>query len=129
MEFGLCRENGQVRAYGAGLLSSFGELKHSLSNKPELREFEPEKTAIQPYQDLDYQEIYYVAESFDDAKEKFRKYVAEKLPRRFEVSYDPFTNRVHVIDSMEKLDRLIANISNQIERLHSCSSKLRKVFD
>lgn len=72
MEFGLCRENGQIRAYGAGLLSSFGELKHSLSDKPELRAFEPEKTAIQPYQDLDYQEIYYVAESFDDAKEKFR---------------------------------------------------------
>lgn len=72
VEFGLCRENGQIRAYGAGLLSSFGELKHSLSDKPELRNFEPEKTAIQPYQDLDYQDIYYVAESFDDAKEKFR---------------------------------------------------------
>ncbi|KAH7644211.1 hypothetical protein DERF_014635 [Dermatophagoides farinae] len=129
VEFGLCRENGQIRAYGAGLLSSFGELKHSLSNKPELREFDPEKTAIQPYQDLDYQEIYFVAESFDDAKEKFRKYVADKLPRRFEVSYDPYTDRVHVIDSVEKMDRLVGKISNQIERLHSCSSKLRKIFN
>ncbi|CAK9254376.1 unnamed protein product, partial [Sphagnum jensenii] len=72
VEFGLCKEGKEIKAYGAGLLSSFGELKHSLSNKPELREFEPEKTAVQPYQDIEYQDIYYVAQSFDDAKHKFR---------------------------------------------------------
>ncbi|KAH9406020.1 hypothetical protein TYRP_014318 [Tyrophagus putrescentiae] len=126
VEFGLCRENGQIRAYGAGLLSSFGELKHSLSDKPELRNFEPEKTAIQPYQDLDYQDIYYVAESFDDAKEKFRKYVAEKLPRRFDVYFDPFTDRVHVVDSVNKLERLISKLSNDVHTLNSCARKLKK---
>ena len=72
VEFGLCRENGKIKAYGAGLLSSFGELEHSLSGKPTLRDFEPEKTAVQTYQDLDYQDLYFVAESFDDAKDKFR---------------------------------------------------------
>ena len=74
VEFGLCKEDGEVRAYGAGLLSSFGELLHSLSTKPEVeyRPFDPASAAVQEYDDQAYQNIYYVAESFEDAKTKFR---------------------------------------------------------
>ena len=72
MEFGLCKENGEIRAYGAGLLSSYGELLHSLSEKPEYRPFDPASAAIQEYDDQAYQDIYYIAESFEDMMEKFR---------------------------------------------------------
>ncbi|KAJ6219694.1 hypothetical protein RDWZM_005506 [Blomia tropicalis] len=126
VEFGLCRENGKIKAYGAGLLSSFGELQHSLSTKPEHREFDPDKTAVQPYQDLDYQQLYYVAESFDDAKEKFRKYVAEKLPRRFDVYFDPLTDQIVVIDSVDKLEHLIHKLANNVHCLAGCARKLKK---
>ena len=34
--------------------------------------FEPEKTSLQEYQDEDYQPIYFVAESFEKAKEQIK---------------------------------------------------------
>lgn len=70
MEFGLCRQEGKLKAFGAGLLSSFGELQYSLTDRPELREFDPETTGQQKYPITEYQPIYYVANSFEDAKEK-----------------------------------------------------------
>lgn len=70
MEYGLCRENGELKAYGAGLLSSYGELQYALENKAEVRTFDPAKTALQKYPITEYQPVYYVAESFEDAKEK-----------------------------------------------------------
>lgn len=70
MEFGLCRQEGKVKAFGAGLLSSFGELQYCLTDSPELKDFEPEVTGEQKYPITEYQPIYFVANSFEDAKIK-----------------------------------------------------------
>jgi phenylalanine-4-hydroxylase len=43
VEFGVVRQKGELRAYGAGLLSSFGELQHAVAEKPEIRKFDPEQ--------------------------------------------------------------------------------------
>jgi phenylalanine-4-hydroxylase len=47
-------------------------LKYALSGKPNLKPFEAENTALQTYQDEDYQPVYFVAESFKEALEKLR---------------------------------------------------------
>lgn len=66
----MCRQDGELKAYGAGLLSSFGELQYCFTDKPELREFDPFKTGLQKYPITEYQPVYFVADSFEDSKEK-----------------------------------------------------------
>lgn len=127
VEFGLCKEQGQVKAYGAGLLSSYGELLHALSDKPEHRAFEPASTAVQPYQDQEYQPIYYVAESFEDAKDKFRRWVST-MSRPFEVRFNPHTERVEVLDSVGKLDTLVSQLNTELLHLTNAIEKLRTPF-
>ncbi|CAL8079164.1 unnamed protein product [Orchesella dallaii] len=125
VEFGLCKENGITKAYGAGLMSSFGELEHALSDKPEHRNFDPKVTAVQPYQDQDYQDVYFVAESFTDAKEKFRRWVAEFMSRPYEVRYDPFTQNIEILDSADKLDKAVMQLQLEVNYLSNAVSHMK----
>ncbi|KZC05530.1 PREDICTED: tyrosine 3-monooxygenase [Dufourea novaeangliae] len=127
VEFGLCKEGPEVKAYGAGLLSAYGELLHALSDKCEHRPFEPTTTALQKYQDQEYQPIYYVAESFEDAKEKFRRWVAT-MSRPFEVRYDPHTQRVEVLDSVDRLENLVSQLNTEMVHLTNAINKIKKSY-
>jgi phenylalanine-4-hydroxylase len=69
LEFGVCRENGALKAYGAGLLSSFGELG-GFEQRAELRPFDPTAIAETPYDPTDYQRVLFVAPSFAEATER-----------------------------------------------------------
>ena len=41
LEFGMCKERGKKKAYGAGILSSVGELEYCLSEKPKYFPLDP----------------------------------------------------------------------------------------
>ncbi|TRY73897.1 hypothetical protein TCAL_01528 [Tigriopus californicus] len=125
VEFGLCRENGQVRAYGAGLLSSYGELLYALSDKPELRDFEPASAAVQEYDDQAYQEIYYVAQSFEDAMEKFRRWVAQNMTRPVEMRFNPYTQTIEVIDSVNGMENLISQMRLELNHLNNALGRIK----
>ena len=66
IEFGMCKEKGSLKAYGAGILSSVGELQYCLTDKPQYKPLDPFEIAqshinfpissMQPY--------YFVADSF-----------------------------------------------------------------
>ncbi|XP_046878819.1 tyrosine hydroxylase 2 [Hypomesus transpacificus] len=123
VEFGLCKQNGTVKAYGAGLLSSYGELIYALSNEPEYKAFSPEETAVQPYQDQTYQPVYFVSESFEDAKLKMRRFSA-KIQRPFSVRYDPFTCSLDILDQPSKIQNVLSQMREDLKILHNAIEKL-----
>ena len=122
-EFGLCRQGDELRAYGAGLLSGFGELEYCLSEKPATRAFDPAVTALQQYPISEYQPLYFVADSFHDAQSKVRAFAAT-LDRPFGVRYDPFTQTIQVLDSLEKVQQLAHSISREMNILTDAIQKM-----
>ena len=66
IEFGLIREAGELRAYGAGILSSSGELAYSVqSPEPQRIPLQLERTMRTRYKIDTYQQTYFVIDSFE----------------------------------------------------------------
>jgi phenylalanine-4-hydroxylase len=66
IEFGLIKVDNQIKAYGAGLLSSGGELAYCIdSPKPRRLPFELERIVRTEYLIDRYQETYFVIDSFE----------------------------------------------------------------
>ncbi|XP_046344927.2 phenylalanine-4-hydroxylase-like isoform X2 [Haliotis rufescens] len=126
VEFGLCRQGKDLKAYGAGLLSSFGELQYSLTEEPEKRPFDPSKTALQEYPITSFQPVYFVADSFEDAKEKLRAYAAT-IPRPFSVRYNAYTQSVEVINSKEQVLNLTKAIRGDLSLLEEAMKKVNSM--
>ena len=76
VEFGLVEDAGEIKAYGAGLLSSFGELEHAFSDEVERRPFDLEQVIDTPYNYSDMQKVLYVIPSYAELKEVTRNYIA-----------------------------------------------------
>lgn len=96
VEFGLLKEGGERKAYGAGVLSSVGEMCHAFEKKQaEYKAWEPEVAAGQDFPITEYQPIYFVAESLQQGKDAMRHF-SKNLPRPFYARYNGATDRIWV---------------------------------
>lgn len=64
LEFGVVREEGQRKAVGAGLLSSFGELER-FERESEIVPFDLDRVAVTSYDPTGYQRLLFEAESLE----------------------------------------------------------------
>ena len=74
VEFGLARENGKLKIYGAGILSSFGESHYSLeSAKPHRLGFDLKRVLRTRYRTDAFQNAYFVIDRFEDVLDIVRR--------------------------------------------------------
>ena len=68
LEFGVVYESGELRAYGAGLLSSYGEIE--VFRDAEIRPFEIAEMGTLDYDITQYQPVLFAADSFAQVLEE-----------------------------------------------------------
>lgn len=95
VEFGLIKEDGRLKIYGSGLVSSHGESNHALtapeapkgvslepsdtSGKIERRPFEMERVCETLFEIDHYQPVLYVLESFEQLRDAMNEYAERVL--------------------------------------------------
>ncbi|XP_042583651.1 tryptophan 5-hydroxylase 1b [Cyprinus carpio] len=114
VEFGLCKQEGSLRAYGAGLLSSISELKHSLSGSAKILPFEPNITCKQECLITTFQDVYFVSESFEEAKFRMREF-AKTIQRPFSLRYNPYTQSVCVLKDMPSINDVVEELRHELD--------------
>ncbi|XP_054720819.1 LOW QUALITY PROTEIN: tryptophan 5-hydroxylase 1-like [Uloborus diversus] len=124
VEFGLCKQGGEMRVYGAGLLSSVAELQHSLSSTAAVLPFEPERTCQQEPLITTFQDVYFFTDSFEEAKEKMREF-ASTIKRPFGLRYNPYTQTVEVLSNTRKIANLVSELKGDLCVVTAALKKIR----
>jgi phenylalanine-4-hydroxylase len=73
LEFGVLREDGDLKAYGAGILSSFGELERFCD--ADVRPFDIAAMGRQPYDITRYQPVLFAADSVDSLVDELNDFL------------------------------------------------------
>ena len=93
----MCKEGNENKAYGAGILSSVGELAYCVTDQPKLYPLDPYEIAQNhlTFPISSMQPHYFVAESFPKAKKQIVEY-CENIPKPFHVTYNNLNHTVSV---------------------------------
>ena len=98
IEFGMCKDHdSKIKAYGAGISSSVGELRYCVTDEPKLYPLDPYEIAQNhlSFPISSMQPIYFVADSFANAKSSITDY-CENISKPFNVSYNTANHTVEV---------------------------------
>ena len=89
IEFGLIRENGVLKIYGAGILSSSGETKFSLSGEPEYFDFDVDLILDTTYRKDKMQDKYFIIDSYEQLYKSI-PVIKEKIEARLKLQDTEF---------------------------------------
>uniref|UniRef100_A0A493TAQ5 Biopterin-dependent aromatic amino acid hydroxylase family profile domain-containing protein n=1 Tax=Anas platyrhynchos platyrhynchos TaxID=8840 RepID=A0A493TAQ5_ANAPP len=127
-KFGLCKQEGQLRVYGASLLSSISGLKHLLSGSAKVKPLHPKVTCKQECLITTFQEVYFVSESFEEAKEKMREF-AKTIKHPFGMQYNPYTQSVQILKDTKSIASMVNELRHELDVVIDALSKMGKQLE
>lgn len=128
IEFGLCKQQNELKVYGAGLLSSVAELKHSVSGSAHIIAFDPILTCQQEPMITTFQQVYFLTDTFTDAKEQMREF-AKTIKRPFGVRYNPYTQSVEILSNTRKIMDLVSELKGDLCIVTNALEKIKEDND
>jgi phenylalanine-4-hydroxylase len=78
VEFGLIQKKEGMRIYGAGIVSSLGEVQHALSDEVEVKNFDPEEIVKQQYDVWHLQPVLFAIDSFPQLEDGFMEWTKKR---------------------------------------------------
>ncbi|XP_044535126.1 tryptophan 5-hydroxylase 2 [Gracilinanus agilis] len=96
IEFGLCKQEGQLRAYGAGLLSSIGELKVCVC------------AYKCPTREVDSRDF------------------AKSITRPFSVYFNPYTQSIEILKDTRSIENVVQDLRSDLNTVCDALSKMNK---
>lgn len=73
VEFGVIRQQGTIKVYGSGLISSHGECTHVVERGPEIRDFNLDEVLEHTFSISEMQPVLYAVESFEQIYDAARE--------------------------------------------------------
>mmetsp|Transcript_32431 Transcript_32431/g.29238 ORF Transcript_32431/g.29238 Transcript_32431/m.29238 type:complete len:128 (-) Transcript_32431:634-1017(-) len=95
IDFGVLKENGKIKAYGAGIQSSAQEMQNMASGNARFSRLNPFSYINMEYSPESIQNEYFLTDSLKDACDMLIRYV-DYLPKPFKTFYDFSHEMVHV---------------------------------
>ncbi|KAL6734330.1 hypothetical protein Aduo_004881 [Ancylostoma duodenale] len=130
IEFGLCYDGPaetcdkdqnsapaiKYKIYGAGLLSSAGELQHAVEDSPTILRFDPDRVVEQECLITTFQNAYFYTRNFEEAQQKLRMFTSS-MNRPFVVRYNPYTESVEILNNKRSLMLTVNSLRSDINLL------------
>ncbi|KAF3705998.1 Tryptophan 5-hydroxylase 2 [Channa argus] len=96
---------------------------HALSDQACVKMFDPKTTCMQECLITTFQEVYFVSESFEEAKEKMREF-AKTIKRPFSVYYNPYTQSVDLLKDTRSIENVVQDLRSDLTTVCDALSKM-----
>ncbi|CAB3411205.1 unnamed protein product [Caenorhabditis bovis] len=127
IEFGLSSDDAVIspdkdkagqrfKVYGAGLLSSVGELQHAVGDGAAIHRFDPDRVVEQECLITTFQDAYFYTRNFEEAQQKLRMFT-NNMKRPFVVRYNPYTESVEVLNNPRSIMLAVNSLRSDINLL------------